>query len=178
MTNAESQQELPDNPSPEHTNIKLIYKYTQYHLKSVNCSIDILTTKLNVLLGLSAVLVIPIAFLLLVEIKTKPQYYWLLGSEIVSCGLLIATLYSCFVGFQPRALGGVTPPSLLMNENYYDSDEDIRLIIVKTWIEALKELEGLRNWKTSVVSQTIKLLFVTVICEIVGLTGVIWLTLI
>lgn len=178
MTNAEPQQELLDNQLPEHTNINLIYEYTEYHLKSVNRSIDILTTKLNVLLGLSTALVVPIALLLPIGIKTKFQCYWLLSLEIMSCGLLIATLYFCITGFQPRSLGGVTPPSLLMNENYYDSDEDIRLIITKTRIEALKELEDLRDWKASVVNQIVILLFVTIVCEIVGLIGATWLTLV
>lgn len=124
------------------------------------------------MLGLSTGLVIPLALSLLVEVKTKPQYYWFLGSDIVIGGLLIATLYFCLTGFRPCDSGGITPPSLLMNENYYDSDEYIRLIITKTSIEGLKELECSRDWKASVVSLTIKLFLCTIVCEIIGFIGI------
>ncbi len=52
----------------------------------------------------------------------------------------------------------MTPPSLLMEENYYDSDENCRLIITKTWIEALKELESIRDEKAKFVDKAVSTL--------------------
>jgi hypothetical protein len=51
-----------------------------------------------------------------------------------------------------------------MKENYYDSDEDCRLIITKTWIEALKELEILRDEKAKIADRAIHTLSVAAFC--------------
>jgi len=84
--------------------------------------------------------------------------------KIVVCVFLALTIYLSVLGFRPRAAGGMTPPDLLMRENYYDSDEDCRLIITKTWIEALKELEILRDEKAKIADRAIHTLSVAAFC--------------
>jgi hypothetical protein len=84
--------------------------------------------------------------------------------KIVACVFLALTIYLSVLGFRPLAAGGMTPPDLLMKENYYDSDEGCRLIITKTWIEALKEFELLRAQKAKVGDQAIHTLCMTAFC--------------
>lgn len=58
----------------------------------------------------------------------------------------------------PKASGGMTPPQILMDEYYKDSDENCRLVITKTWIEALQELENLRDKKAEITNKAIIML--------------------
>ena len=116
----------------EHTNIDLIYSYTEYRITLVNNSINQLNAKLNSVLAFGV-----ISTFLSVDL---PDIYFCLWLKILICLLLILTILLAVLGLRPRPAGGMTPPHLLMEENYYDTEENCRLIIVKTWIEALKEL--------------------------------------
>jgi hypothetical protein len=148
-----------ETKEPEHTNIQLIYDYTEYRLKLANDSLNALNTKLGSIIAFSGVSIglsinLPSkAF----TINSGAQYicYSCFIIKIIVCIFLIAAIVISLSGFTPIEGGGMTPPSLLMNENYYDSDEDCRLIITKTWIEALKELETLRDSKANQVKMSI-----------------------
>jgi len=59
------------------------------------------------------------------------------------------------MGFYPKAGGGMTPPRLLMSENYYNSEEDCRLVITKTWLDTLDEFESMRDTKAEYVKKAI-----------------------
>ena len=144
---------------PEHTNIQLIYSYTEYRLKLANESINALNTKIGSIIAFSGV-----SIGLTINLPNKAfitnfsaQYicYSCLIIKIVVCIFVIAAIVISLSGFTPKEGGGMTPPSLLMKENYYDSDEDCRLIITKTWIEALEELESLRDKKAKQVKMGI-----------------------
>ena len=150
---------MEDNPQEtketQHTNIKLIYNYTEYQLKLANDSINSLNTKLGSIIafsGASIGLSINLPNKAFLENATE-QYvcYSCLILKILVCILLIVAVSTSVIGFIPQAGGGMTPSNLLMDENYYDSDEDCRLIITKTWIEALAELKSLRDNKANLV---------------------------
>jgi len=49
----------------------------------------------------------------------------------------------------------MTPPHILMDEYYYDSEENCRLVIAKTWLETLDELESMRDTKARFVKKAI-----------------------
>ncbi len=74
------------------------------------------------------------------------------------CIFLAITIFICVQGFLPKASGGMTPPKILMNEYYYDSDENCRLVITKTWIEALQEFENVRDEKAKITEKAIIML--------------------
>jgi hypothetical protein len=75
--------------------------------------------------------------------------------KIAVCICLITAILRSVGGFKPKSTGGMTPPNLLMKEHYYDSEENCKLVIVKTWIEALDELETVRDNKAKVVDKAI-----------------------
>lgn len=154
---------MEDSPNStkdtEHTNIKLIYSYTEYRLKLTNDSISALNTKQGQIIGFSAA---SIAFSInlpnrafLADATEHYICYSCLILKILVCLFLIIAVVISVLGFSPQAGGGMTPPRLLMEENYYDSDEDCRLIITKTWIEALEELELIRDNKAGLVKWAI-----------------------
>lgn len=157
---------MKDSPivdkEPEHTNIKLIYSYTEYRLKLANDSISALNTKLGSAIAFSGASIgfsinLPNkAFLL----APGDQYicYSCLILKMSVCIVLILAIFTSVIGFIPQSGGGMTPPGLLMEENYYDSDENCRLIITKTWIEALEELELIRDNKSKLVKIAVLLL--------------------
>ena len=153
-------EDSPDNTKDtEHTNIKLIYSYTEYRLKLANDSISALNTKLGSIIAFSGA---SIGFSINLPnkafiVNSTDQYicYSCLSLKILVCLLLVLAVSTSVLGFIPQAGGGMTPPSLLMQENYGDSDENCRLIITKTWIEALEELELLRDDKAELVKRAI-----------------------
>jgi hypothetical protein len=134
----------------EHTNIELIYSYTKYHIKLVNKSISRLDIKLGIIFVTS--------ILSLFNLPDSPN-----NVKTVICVFLVITVGLSYLGLHPKAAGGMTSPGLLMKENYYDTDEDCRLIITKTWIEALKELETLRNEKADIAKWASRILCFTIL---------------
>lgn len=140
----------------EHTNINLIYDYTEYRIALVNNSINQLNAKINSVLAFGV-----ISVFLSVDL---PGAYFCLWLKLLTLVFLLLAVFLAVWGLRPMATGGMTPPNLLMEENYYDTDEDCRLIITKTWIEALKELETLRDEKAKVVNRAIYILCAAITC--------------
>ncbi len=46
-----------------------------------------------------------------------------------------------------------------MDEYYYDSEENCRLVITKTWLEALDECESVRDEKAKIADQATTALY-------------------
>ncbi|MBD1904083.1 hypothetical protein H6F53_01000 [Trichocoleus sp. FACHB-832] len=150
-----------DNPietekTVEHTNISLIYSYTEYRIKLANDSINVLNTKLSSVLGFSATSIVFSINLPNQAFIPNPSYSYLCYScliiKIAVCVFLAVTIFICVKGLIPKSLGAMTPPEILMNEYYYDTDENCKLVITKTWIEALKEFEMLRDEKAKIAN--------------------------
>lgn len=152
----------------EHNNVHFIYDYTKQHFEMVNNSLDILTTKNIFVLGLTAGLIGLSAITTSKQIVVDTLYRYWMSFEIILC---VAALYLCFVGLQPKAAGNITPPKLLMDKHYYESDENCHLIVTKTLIEAISELEQLRNWKAKIVKRAIWCLCTAIACKAIGWIG-------
>lgn len=149
---------LDDDERKEHNNIIIIYDYTQYRIKLTNDSINALNTKLSAVLGFSGV-----SIFFSINLPNQPFltnsidlvcYSCLLLKVSVSVALAIAICIA-IQGFRPKAVGGMTPPRILMNEYYHDSEENCRLVITKTWLEALDEFEAMRDIKSKIADRSI-----------------------
>jgi len=148
-----------DSQTSQHSNIKLIYSYTEYRLKLANDSLNALNTKLGSIIAFSGA---AISFSI-----NLPNNAFLPGNahayicylclilKILVCLFLVFAIGTGVTGFYPKAGGAMTPPQLLMQENYYDTDEECRLIITKTWLEALTELEAMRDTKAEFVKRSV-----------------------
>jgi hypothetical protein len=145
--------------TPQHSNIKLIYSYTEYRIKLVNDSITALNTKFGSIIAFSGAAIgfsinLPNhAFI----IESSPQLvcYSCLILKMLICLLLIIAIYIATIGYSPKPGGAMTPPHLLMSEYYYDDGDDCRLVITKTWLETLAELESMRDTKAKSVGISI-----------------------
>jgi hypothetical protein len=143
---------------PEQSNIKLIYSYTEYRLKLANDSLNALNTKLGSIIAFSGV---AIGFSINLPnkqfgIATEPFIcYSCLILKILVCLCLVMAICISMAGFYPKAGGGMTPPRILMNEYFYDSGENCRLVITKTWLETLDELESMRDTKAEYLKKAI-----------------------
>lgn len=144
--------------TPEHSNIKLIYVYTEYRLKLANDSLNVLNTKLGSIIAFSGA---AIGF----SINLPNGVFDILAEQLICYSCLIFKILVCLslvisicismTGFYPRAGGGMTPPHILMDDYYYAPEEDCLLVITKTWIESLKELEAMRDTKAESVKRAI-----------------------
>lgn len=151
----------------EHNNVHFIYDYTKQHFGMVNNSLDILTEKINFVLGLTAGLIGLSSITTSKQIVTDTLHRYWMSFEIVGTILYAAALYLCFVGLQPKSAGRITPPKLLMDA-LYESDENCHLIVTKTLIEAISELEQLRDWKGKIVKRAIWCLCAAIACKAIG----------
>lgn len=143
---------------PERSNIKLIYTYTEYRLKLANDSLNALNTKLGSIIAFSGA---AIGF----SINLPNRQFSIVTEQLTCYSCLILKIFVCLclamaicismIGFYPQAGGGMTPPNILMDEYYYDSEENCQLVITKTWLESLKELELMRDTKAEFVKKAI-----------------------
>lgn len=121
-------------------NTDLTYYYTQYHLNLVNDSIN----RIDIKNGFSILFNLGI-----LAINQQNQNIVILILSISSALIAIAALF-------PQKGGGMTPPRLLFEEHWEQSDEYCKIVITKTWFEALDELNTIRDKK----SQFLKLAYV------------------
>lgn len=156
LSDMENSSETPQ--VPEHSNIKLIYSYTEYRLKLVNDSLNALNTKLGSIIAFSGA---AIGFSINLPNKgfgiITEQFtcYSCLILKILVCLCLVIAICISMAGFYPKAGAGMTPPRLLMDNNYYGSEEECRLVITKTWLETLDELEHMRDIKAEYLKKAI-----------------------
>jgi len=152
----ENSSEIPQ--TEKHSNIKLIYGYTEYRLKLANDSLNALNTKLGSIIAFSGA---AIGFSINLPNKGfgvvdgQLICYSCLVLKILVCLCLVISICISMMGFYPKAGGGMTPPRLLMSENYYNSEEDCRLVITKTWLDTLDEFESMRDTKAEYVKKAI-----------------------
>lgn len=150
-----------------HSNIDTIYDYTQYQIDSINQSVATLNNKISV--------VLIIAFFLLFSFVAPVIFYKSWAYIIlffINIILVSAAIVQSFWCLWPSGAGSVILPKILIEEYYYASSEDCKLVIVKTWVEALQELVAWRNEKANKLKLAICLslasVFVTLIRVIVA----------
>lgn len=150
---------LENEQASERPNIELIYSYTEYRLKLTKDDLNSLNTKLGSIIAFSGAAIgfsINLPNRAFIEQVAEPYLcYSCLTLKILVCLCLVMSICISMFGFYPQAGGGMTPPKTLMDEYYYDTEENCRLVITKTWIEALDELEKMRDSKSEFVKYSI-----------------------
>jgi hypothetical protein len=142
----------------KHSNLRLIYSYTEYRLKLANDSLNALNTKLGSIIAFSGA---AIGFSINLPNKgfsvvtAQLTCYSCLILKILVCLCLVVAICISMAGFYPKAGAGMTPPRILMDEYYDDSEENCRLVITKTWLETLDELELMRDTKAEYLKKAI-----------------------
>lgn len=148
------------NTSVEHTNIALIYEYTESVIKAANDSVRSLNTKLSGIIGLSGVL---LKFAGDLEHSTD----WSTGLQILICILLVAASWVGLLGLQPKDIGDIVRPKELRKDFYYSTEEECRRYIVDNWINAIAQLDQNRDEKQGHLNTAI--VFFTLATTLFGL---------
>jgi hypothetical protein len=142
-----------------HSNIGLIYSYTESQIKYANDSLNALNTKLASIIAVSGAAInfsINLPNHAFIENQSQQIIcYSCLILKIVVCGLLITALCFGIIGFAPQAGGGVTPPRVLVDEHEEIPEDDCRKVITYTWLETLDDLHTMRDTKAVVVKKAI-----------------------
>jgi hypothetical protein len=153
-----------ETPQKDKSNIEQIYAYTEYRLKLANDSLSALNTKLGSVIAFSGAAIsfsINLPNQAFIPDPDHPEIicYSCLILKMTVCASLIVAIYLGIKGFTPQSFGAMTPPKLLMKENYRDSvDDECQLVILKTWLEALEEFEAIRDEKAETTNKAIRVL--------------------
>lgn len=138
---------------------KTIYDYTEKLYKAKSDNIDLLNTRLGLLLGASA------TFLKFVfDLYKEPNDLCVNGWYCYSCAALrllsiafiAVSIYSCLQGLRANAIGRILDPTALMEDELYESIEEvIRVKIIKRWVAAIDEFDKSLVKKSSLIRQVI-----------------------
>lgn len=149
---------LETSQTPDHSNIKLIYSYTEYRLKLASDSLNALNTKLGSVIAFSGAAIgfsINLPTKQFGVIAEQVVCYSCLTLKILVCLCLVIAICMSMAGFYPQAGGGMALPRFLMDEYYGESEEDCRLVITKTWLDTLDDFELMRDKKAEYVKKAI-----------------------
>ena len=138
---------------------KLIYDYTEKLYKTKSDNIDVLNTRLGLLLGASATL-LKFAFDLHKETNDLCINSWYCYScvalKLLSIAFIGQSIYLCLEGLKSSATGRIVLPSALMEDELYESIEEIiRAKIINTWIPTINEFDKSLVKKSSLIRQVI-----------------------
>lgn len=137
---------------------KLIYDYTEKLYKAKSDNIDVLNTRLGLLLGASATL-LKFAFDLHKEtdLCIDGWYcYSCVALKLLSIAFIGQSIYLCLEGLKSSATGRIVLPSALMEDELYESAEEIiRAKIINTWIPTINEFDKSLIKKSSLIRQVI-----------------------
>jgi hypothetical protein len=139
------------NDKNKHTNIGLIYEYTENVVKSVGDNIEKLNTRLASVIGFSGILLRFVADLPNTGIKIDCPFLNIhlqslcLVLKLGVCFLLACCICLSAMGLAPKGGSGtMVPPGMLLDEWYFETDERCRLYIVKSWRVGLENLDSSR----------------------------------
>jgi hypothetical protein len=147
------------------TNVGLIFEYTQSLHESISDNIDVLNTRLGVVIAYGGVL---LRFALDLPGQSTiikfPEIGLTLGCPICLilklAVLVLATASICIsvIGLSSEASGKIVKPKRLMKNWYRKSEESCRCHIINTWIESIDLLRESRKNKATKLNKAIRLL--------------------
>ena len=135
-------------------NAEFIYEYTEKTADNINKSIDIVTDKLTKILAFSSVL------LKFGADMSSDGYLFSLKCVVVA--LIVAAIGSCAAGLRTQTREKLLKPDYLLREHYGLDREKMYVMLTETLVEAIPELEELRDLR-------IKFLDFSIVC--LGLAG-------
>ena len=158
---------------------KTIYDYTEKLYKAKSDNIDLLNTRLGILLGASATL-LKFVFDLYKEPNDLCINSWYCYScaalRLLSIVFISGSIYLCLQGLRSNAIGRILDPSALMEDELYESIEEIiRVKIIKRWISVIDEFDRSGAKKSFLIKYAItSLLIALVLFSIDSLVLIIW----
>jgi hypothetical protein len=153
-----------------HTNIDLIYEYTESVFKNISDNIDKLNTRLTTVIGFSGILLrfaadLPNRGIIFDFPLLHIHIEWLsLVLKIGVClSLLLCVCLSAWGLAPKKGAGTMVPPGKLLDEWYYETDERCKLYIAKSWRVGIEQLDSGRLKKAQNLNLAVWLLIVATI---------------
>jgi len=165
IQSSNDEQNNRQNNEPASSRSKLIYDYTEklYKLKSDN--IDLLNTRLGVILGVSGGLLkfvfdLPSKDLVIQYLPCNTCFAF----KLLACGLTFLAIFVTVYGLQSKAIGVLVQPRKLMTSEWYEKPEEKqRAYIINSWVEAIDEFTLSAQKKSKALNHSIALLIVALI---------------
>lgn len=143
-------------------NAELIYEYAEKMMSQVNKSIDLATDKATKILAFSGILI-----KFAVDLPSERCPFVL---KVLILASLVFTIGACASSLWPKSPGELfLKPEYLLEEQYGLSDEEMKVMITRSWIEAMPKLKDLLSYRLRYLNFAIaSLIFAVVLFAIAG----------
>lgn len=170
----ELEQQESIKPSEAHTNLDLIYEYTENVLNSTSRSIDDLNGRLTTVIGFSGALLVFTVNLPGKSLDKNLECYPCLTLKILVCLALAASIILSAWGLKPSKTGYIVRPGELLDRWYYEPNEKCKLYIAKSWRKAVEDLDESRGKKIKLL---VYATYSIIAASLLVATDVIWASL-
>ncbi|MDT9186269.1 MAG: hypothetical protein P5681_00410 [Limnospira sp. PMC 894.15] len=154
--------------------VDFIYDYTKDIISANEDSIRVSDTKLGSIIALSGAYLIVINSLPIAPAsKSEIQYtcYSLITLKILVVLFLAVAIICAICGLLPKSRLGATSPSGLMKERDNSRDErELKIIVIKTWIDELEEHDRFRDTKAQWVKRSLIWLSLSAVAAVVNIS--------
>lgn len=144
----EREQQESIKPNEDHTNLDLIYEYTENVLNSTSHSIDDLNGRLTTFIGFSGALLVFTVNLPGKSLDKNLVCYPCLALKILVCLALATSIVLSAWELRPRKTAYIVRPGELLDRWYYEPNEKCKLYIAKSWRKAVEALDESRGKKS------------------------------
>ncbi|MGC1309375.1 MAG: hypothetical protein WA885_19310 [Phormidesmis sp.] len=128
-------------------NAEFIYEYAEKTAENINKSIDIVTDKLTRILAFSGVL--------LKFGVDMPSDGYLFSLKFVVIACIVIAIGSCAAGLRTQNREKLLKPDRLLNDHYGLDKERMHVMLTNALVEAIPELEKLRDYRISFLDLSI-----------------------
>ncbi len=136
-------------PQGQHLNSDLLYEYTKYCLDTTKASVDVLGTKLAVVMEIGALLLLGLritsSFQNFVPPKPAYLYFSYLGLKLSACIAIAVAIAIAMFGIYPRSSSHIMPSDPFMQISLQSSERESKIAIAKHWMQVIDELNNYKH---------------------------------
>ncbi len=136
-------------PQNQPVNSDLLYEYTKYCLDSTKASVEVLGTKLAVVMEIGALLLLGLritsSFQNFVPPKPAYLYFSYLGLKLSACIAIAIAIMIAMFGLYPRSSSHIMPSDPFMQISSHSSERESKIAIAKHWMQVIDELNSYKH---------------------------------
>lgn len=136
-------------PQNQPVNSDLLYEYTKYCLDATKTSVEVLGTKLAVVMEIGALLLLGLritsSFQNFVPPKPAYLYFSYLGLKLSACIAIAIAIAIAMFGIYPRSSSHMMPSDPFMQIGLQGSERESKVAITKHWMQVIDELNHYKH---------------------------------